>query len=705
MIDLLKNVWKIQDERYFKWVKIIRFVISGGTATVLNIGALYFFVHFLHIWYLWAAVLGYIFGTTASFILQKFWTFRNTSKENMHMQFIFFAAAGVLGIFVNTSLVYVSVECLHFHYLGAQILSGVVIALMNYFIYKELVFHATKTQRIFSFLDKHKIKFIFGSLLVLFLVLRLPGVHLPYHQDEMKTAVVMSEGGETLKGIHHPPLTQVFYRLAGETFSPYLYRVFPLIFSVFSLFLLFIFSKEFFGLNPAIWVSLVFSLSFYSVWSSLMLDTDGAILPFFFILSFYFYYKWKGRGYVWKNKWLALLVISLASGFLVKLSFIVPIGALILDFILEHRSRISKKYIIKGSLYLIGFILLSGFAMYVFRSFLTTFSFETMFAHALSFVNFGTRNYMQIAIQAIKAILYSSPLIILPLFLGSKEIFKKTRPFFLAVFLGVIFYFIIFDFSQGALDKYLMFFVIPLSVLSGLVFAESFNRKEEKTGRYIFYGILITGGLFLLNFVNHQVFSLYPKTDWFVSALHLKWNFLFPFTGGSGPLGFYMSFLFMFISFAVAFLAILLAFWKRGSRNAVLIFIFILGVVYNLVFAEELFFGKINGDSTTVLKESLNFIEKDIEVKKVITYSDSGAFELISMKKYTGRFYAVPGYEEGHKVLFEANKKDTSFLVVEIPKLWKPSFYSEFFSGCQKIFETNSGKISGFVYDCKKVKI
>lgn len=697
-MKLLKNIWKIEDEKHFKWVKIIRFIVSGGIATVINVSALYFFAHFLHIWYLWSAVLGYIFGTVISFILQKLWTFRNASRENMHTQFIFFVGTGILGVFVNTGLVYLLVEHGRFHYLVAQILSGLVIALINYFIYKELVFNSAQTEKIFSFINKHKTKFILGFLFIIFLSLRLPGLSLPYHQDEWKTVGGLAKGAEGVSGLHHPPLTQLAFRLDWALFPENL-RLLPLIFSILAGALLFTIVKKRVGREAAFSAILLFTICFYSVFASLMLDTDGSILVFFFLLSVYSYDRWRETG---KKIWFGILFSTLILGFLVKLSFILAIGALVLDFLFDKYKNLTKREIGIGVLYIAGFFILSAVFIFFTHLIYPAFKIGAMFSHAASYMHLGGRNFLQTIVQGIKAIFYLSPVLILPLFFLKKEMFLKLRVFFIYLCLGFLFYFIIFDFSGGALDKYLMFAILPLSAISGLIIADIFKNGFSWRDRLfpIVFGSIIGLLLFALNFLPHSIISLYPKTEWFSRVIHLKWQMLNPFTGGNGPTGFYVSFLFIGASFILSLALATLGFIKKEWRNASFIIILSIGIVYNAVFIEELLFGKINGSAGKVIAETVDFIDKSSKINEVLTYNDAGAYDLSKTGKYAGRFYAVPAYEENHKKLFE--NFGGHYLIVDVPHLYDTGFYGEFFKKCKKIFETRSGYIDGYVLECPK---
>src|SRR3989344_4960681 len=109
MINLFKNIWRLDDERYAKHIKIPRFIISGGTATVTNLGTLFLLTHFLNVWYLVSSVIAYLGAFFVSFSLQKFWTFRDHSKERIRRQAGVFFLIMIIGIFFNTLMLYILV--------------------------------------------------------------------------------------------------------------------------------------------------------------------------------------------------------------------------------------------------------------------------------------------------------------------------------------------------------------------------------------------------------------------------------------------------------------------------------------------------------------------------------------------------------------------------------------------------------------------
>ncbi len=548
---------------------------------------------------------------------------------------------------------------------------------------------------------------VFVGIAVLFLVLRMPGIHLLYHQDEYKWPIIVNPALTAPGNIPHPPVGEFIYKTAGQTLSYDNFRLVPLFFSFINLLLLFYLVKNIAGKKAAFWGTLLFAVSFYSVLASLMVDTDGAIMPFFFLISAISYYKLKVSNFEideTKWKWLFLLVLSIILGFLVKISFLVGISALVLDFAFEKDILADRKKVLKylgvGIVSIISLVLVLIASRLIFPYFQLEWSVKYWkhFANSSSFLN---RGWLQTFIQFAKAIMYTSPLLILPALFSSREIFKKTRPFFLFIFVGLFFYLFAFDFSIGALDRYLQFLIVPLCIISGVVFAKVFDNKKTKLGKIDFITTsIITVSIFVLQFFNYSVLPLYPKTEWISRAISLKWNFLFPFTGGSGPTGFYISFLFIALVWICSIIFALFQLKIKNIQKRALFCILVLGILYNGVFVEEYLFGKINGSPYELFENAKEFITENKDINKVVVYNDIGAYEIQKIGKYERRLYAIPQSEESYKkILTDFNGH---ILYINIPKISQNTFYSNYFDSCKNIYEGQDKYITAKILNCKK---
>lgn len=567
----------------------------------------------------------------------------------------------------------------------------------------------------------------FGLLvgfLALYIVLHISGLGIPYHQDEYKWVLYSHPELVPPGTVPHPPLTELVY---GKVFGPWAgdnnFRLIPAGFGLLNLFLLFYLAKIVFDKKTALWTTGLYVVSFFSLLATLMVDVDGAVMPAFFLILCIGYFKLRAKSFELSRHWVwfVILAVGAVGGFLVKVSGVLPIFALALDFGIEKGFFKDKKRIIKYALGGVLGILALGLILYLSKYIFPFFNLEYSFGYWKHFAVFGDRGWLQTFIQFVKALMYASPLLILPLFFITKDIWYKTRPFFLFIFIGLAFYLFAFDFSLGALDRYLQFLVIPLCVIAGAVFSrkcfvnepcetrrsehEEFSSKKisVRENKSIFWLAPILVAIFCLQFFNHFVPPHYPKTEWLERALSLKWNFLFPFTGGSGPTGFYVSFAFIatvwICSLVFAFWAMRKAEFKRGSLVAILV----LGLLYNGVFIEEYLWGKINGSPYGLFKEAKSLIIENPNIGQVFVYNDVGGFEIRQTGKYFRRLYAAPQFEAEYAEIFR--NFNGHILFINIPQVAKNSLYQNYFEKyCKSIFDKTDRYITAQILACRAAK-
>ena len=123
-----------------KYAQFVRFCIAGGFAFTVNLAVLYTLTDILHIYYLLSTVGAFLVSLAVSFTLQKFWTFRDRSREHLHIQLPLYVGMQVASVSVNAALMYVFVEYLHVWYLFSQAIISFGLAVIIFFINKSYIF-------------------------------------------------------------------------------------------------------------------------------------------------------------------------------------------------------------------------------------------------------------------------------------------------------------------------------------------------------------------------------------------------------------------------------------------------------------------------------------------------------------------------------------------------------------------------------------
>ena len=120
--------------------RVLKYIIAGGTAACVDIGTLYLAHGVFGLSLLPAVSVAFFFGFCASFMLQKFWAFEETSVDRIHAQAILYLIVSGINFFINLALMYVLVEMVHLWYLLAKIIVSGGIACVSFFVYRTFIF-------------------------------------------------------------------------------------------------------------------------------------------------------------------------------------------------------------------------------------------------------------------------------------------------------------------------------------------------------------------------------------------------------------------------------------------------------------------------------------------------------------------------------------------------------------------------------------
>ncbi len=125
---------------------VIKYLTSGGTAAATDLILLFLLTDILNLWYIISASLSFIVAFFISFFLQKFWTFRDRTRDKIKQQMGLYFFIGVVNLIINGLGMYVLVDFFNIMYIFAQVIAGAFIAVVSFLIYRYVIFKKGKNK-------------------------------------------------------------------------------------------------------------------------------------------------------------------------------------------------------------------------------------------------------------------------------------------------------------------------------------------------------------------------------------------------------------------------------------------------------------------------------------------------------------------------------------------------------------------------------
>ena len=118
--------------------QILKFGLVGGTAFVIDYVLLYFCTEFLHIHYLISSIISFTVSVIFNYILSIKWVFDVKKKQDVK-DFVIFIILSVIGLEINSLIMYVMVEKFGGYYMFSKIVSTAVVMVYNFITRKIFV--------------------------------------------------------------------------------------------------------------------------------------------------------------------------------------------------------------------------------------------------------------------------------------------------------------------------------------------------------------------------------------------------------------------------------------------------------------------------------------------------------------------------------------------------------------------------------------
>jgi putative flippase GtrA len=127
-------------------LELARYFVASAIALGVDTG-LYALGLRLHFGYPLAAILGFLGGLAVAYLISVRWAFRTRRLGNARIEFVVFAAIGVLGLLLTESLLWLQIDVLAFGPLPAKLAASCGVFFFNFGARKFVLFKALPAGR------------------------------------------------------------------------------------------------------------------------------------------------------------------------------------------------------------------------------------------------------------------------------------------------------------------------------------------------------------------------------------------------------------------------------------------------------------------------------------------------------------------------------------------------------------------------------
>ena len=112
-------------------MQILKFGVVGGTAFIIDYGIFTILSQLLGIHYLIASIISFSISVIYNYILSIKWVFDVTKKQTSK-EFIIFIILSVIGLGLNSLIMYISVDLMQIHEMISKIVATAIVMVYNF---------------------------------------------------------------------------------------------------------------------------------------------------------------------------------------------------------------------------------------------------------------------------------------------------------------------------------------------------------------------------------------------------------------------------------------------------------------------------------------------------------------------------------------------------------------------------------------------
>lgn len=126
-------------------VEAIKYLFVGGICTILDFSLLFILKEYLSVNYVIASMISFSASVVLNYFLCTLWIFKTRVIKNRYGEFMIYVIISVVGLFINTGLIWLFTEMFSIPVLFSKVLGTPIVLIWNFFGRKYLA-HTIKVK-------------------------------------------------------------------------------------------------------------------------------------------------------------------------------------------------------------------------------------------------------------------------------------------------------------------------------------------------------------------------------------------------------------------------------------------------------------------------------------------------------------------------------------------------------------------------------
>jgi putative flippase GtrA len=121
-------------------IEFVRYAIAGATGTLVDWGSFYTLVTIIQVHYQASLIVSFSLGAITNYILNKYFTFKDKSRQIVG-QFSIFFTISIVSLIASMGIMFLFVDLILMHKVLSRIITTFIMLLANYIMHKYITFN------------------------------------------------------------------------------------------------------------------------------------------------------------------------------------------------------------------------------------------------------------------------------------------------------------------------------------------------------------------------------------------------------------------------------------------------------------------------------------------------------------------------------------------------------------------------------------